>query len=133
MLHCQEDRVVDTLTLAWKVVSFYDLTPQTLARLTRVYGLQEYGGFLDIDRTEKEQLQRRIDFGLTAETDPRVRYCLWHQLMISRRAQDLRMRGYRAEVKGWLVVVHGGRQTRLHAKRGLSRRRVTPSRFGQSQ
>jgi hypothetical protein len=126
---------VDTLKLAWKVATFYDLTPQTLARLTQTYGLRESGGLVNTDGGEGVPLafRQRIAQGMTSEVDPRVRYCLWHQLMVTRRAQVLRERGYQARVQGWLVVVRGGKPTRIAARRGQPARRIGHPRFGRSE
>jgi hypothetical protein len=123
---------VDTLKLAWKVATFYDLTPQTLARLTQTYGLRESGGLVNPEGGEGIPLafRQRIAQGMTSEIDPRVRYCLWHQLMVTRRAQVLRNQGYQVRVQGWLVVVRGGKTARTTARKGQPARRRGYHRFG---
>jgi hypothetical protein len=126
---------MDTPKLAWKVATFYDLTPQTLARLTQTYGLRESGGLVSPDGGEGIPLafRQRITQGMASEIDPRIRYCLWHQLMVTRRAQVLRDRGYQVRVQGWLVVVRGGKAAWVAARRCRPARRRGYHRFGRSE
>lgn len=116
---------MDTLKLAWKVVAFYDLTPQTLARLTRTYGLQECGGLTEVEGAERRlpALHRHLIRGMAVEDDPRVRFYLRHQLSVSRQAQALRARGYHARVRGWLIAVRGGKKAGMSAQSGRAGRR----------
>lgn len=124
---------MDTLKFAWKLVCFYGLTPQTLARLTRLYGLREVGGLAEGGQTGKLSPTRRqqIVSGMKSESDPRVRYCLRHQFAVTRRARVLRARGHQAHVRGWLVVVRGGKPACTAGRPGRLYRRSKHFHFGQ--
>jgi hypothetical protein len=102
---------MDSLKLAWKFVSFYELTPQTLRRLSLTYGLREAGGFSQITGADTLQtVCQQFSVLLREEADPRVQHCLAHQLGLAHRVLSLRAQGLQARVRGWLVEIEGGKR-----------------------
>lgn len=109
---------MDTLKLAWKFISFYDLPPQTLTHLSQTYGLTGLGGVVDIrDTTTLERVRHRFQVALEQEPDPRVQRCVAHQFSLADQALALRAQGLRARVRGWLVVIDGGKKRRSETSR----------------
>ena len=105
---------MDPLKLAWKLVTFYGLTPHTLRRLALQYGLQECGGFplAPVPRSCFPRSDHLVT-GVVEEQDPRVRCCLTHQAALTRQVLALRTRGVNARVRGWLIEIEGGKVPRM--------------------
>lgn len=102
---------MDKLKLTWKFISFYDLAPQALAHLSRTYGLTGLGGVVGIrDVTALARARYRFQTVLEQEPDPRVQRCVVHQFSLADQVLALREQGLRARVRGWLVVIDGGKK-----------------------
>ena len=101
---------MDTLKLAWKFLSFYDLSPHALVRLSQTYGLTGLGGVVDVrDLSTLAKVRQRLWEVIEQEPDLRVRQCVTHQFTLAHKALALRGQGLRARVRGWLVVIDGGK------------------------
>ncbi|MGH7965893.1 MAG: hypothetical protein ACRERD_29425 [Candidatus Binatia bacterium] len=111
MLLRLEDLLMDILKLAWKFVSFYDLPPQTLLHLSQTYGLTGLGSIVGIrDATALARARHHFQVVLEQEPDPRVQRCVTHQFSLADKAFALRAQGLQARVRGWLVVIDGGKK-----------------------
>ena len=81
--------VRDPRHLAWKMLTFYALSPATLRRLSLQYGLQECGGFDAAHGTAEPTPLVPWAALATHEPDPRVRMCLDHQAALTQRVAAL--------------------------------------------
>jgi len=107
---------MNSLKLAWKFVTFYDLNPQTLQRLAWQYGLQECGGFIFATASSSvPRVPNHLIHAVAEEGDPRVQRCLTHQALLTHQVLALRAQGVRARVRGWLIEVEGGKVPRMRA------------------
>src|SRR5262245_37555173 len=100
--------VRDPRHLAWKLLTFYALSPATLRRLSLQYGLQECGGFGTAHGPAEPTPLVPWAALATHEPDPRVRLCLDHQVALTQRVAALRRDGFPARVRGWLIAIEGG-------------------------
>jgi hypothetical protein len=106
-------RATDPRQVAWKFLQFYDLSPPTLRRLTVQYGLRESGGFrANPGRSGQPLVRLPLSVAIACEADPRVRRCLRHQAWLAAHVLSFRARGLRAQVRGWLVALEGGKAPR---------------------